>query len=57
METLEINEKFRKNQGILLTKLLISHLIIAIDDDDSVPNLISSKPKTQYSHSIATMVV
>ena len=30
-ETLEINEKFRKNQGAILTKLLISHLIIALE--------------------------
>ena len=31
MKTLEINEKFRKNQGVILTKLLISHLIIALE--------------------------
>ena len=31
MKTLELNEKFWKNQGVILTKLLISHLIIALE--------------------------
>ena len=31
MKTLEINEKFGKNQGVILTKVLISHLIIALE--------------------------
>ena len=30
MKTLEINEKSQKNQGVVLTKLLISYLIIAL---------------------------
>ena len=30
--TLEINKKSLKNQGVKLTKLLISHLIIALED-------------------------
>ena len=29
-KTLEINEKSQKNQGVVLTKLLISYLIIAL---------------------------
>ena len=29
MLTLEINEKIAKNQGVIHTKLLISHLVIA----------------------------
>ena len=31
MKTLEINEKSKKNQGVVLTKLIISHLIIALE--------------------------
>ena len=31
MKTLEINEKLQKNQGLLLKKLIISHLIIALE--------------------------
>ena len=31
MKTLEINEKSQKNQGVVLTKLIISHLIIALE--------------------------
>ena len=31
MKTLEIIEKSQKNQGVLLTKLLISHLMIALE--------------------------
>ena len=31
MKTLEINEKITKNQGVINTKLLISHLVIAIE--------------------------
>ena len=30
MKTLEINEKSQKNSGVVLTKLLISYLIIAL---------------------------
>ena len=31
MQTLEINEKSQKNQGVVLTKLIIAHLIIALE--------------------------
>ena len=31
MKTLEINGKSHKNQGTVLTKLIISHLIIALE--------------------------
>ena len=31
MRTLEINEKSQKNQGLVLTKLIISRLIIALE--------------------------
>ena len=31
MKTLEINEIVAENQGVIPTKLLISHLIIAIE--------------------------
>ena len=31
MKTLEINEKTVENQGVIHTKLLISHLIIALE--------------------------
>ena len=31
MKTLEMNERSRKNQGIILIKLLISQLIIALE--------------------------
>ena len=31
MKTLEINEKITENQGVIPTKLLISHLIIALE--------------------------
>ena len=31
MKTLEINEKAQNNQGVVLTKLIKSHLIIALE--------------------------
>ena len=31
MKTLEINEKIAENQGVMHKKLLISHLIIALE--------------------------
>ena len=31
MKTLEMNEKITKNQGVIHTKLLISHLLIALE--------------------------
>ena len=31
MKTLEISEESLKNQGVKLTKLIISHLIIALE--------------------------
>ena len=31
MKILEINEKSQKNQGVVLTKLFISYLIIALE--------------------------
>ena len=31
MKTLEINEKFRKIQGVILAKFFISYLIIALE--------------------------
>ena len=31
MKTLEINEKIAENQGVIHTKLLISHLIIVLE--------------------------
>ena len=31
MKTLEINEKSQKNQGTVLTKLITSHVIIALE--------------------------
>ena len=31
MKTLEINEQSQKNLGVVLTKLIISHLIIALE--------------------------
>ena len=46
MKILEINEKFRKNQGVILTKLLISHSIIALE----YQTWYQSKTKTQCSH-------
>ena len=46
MKTLEINEKFRKIQGVILAKFLISHLMIALE----YQTWYQSKTKTQYSH-------
>ena len=31
MKTIDINEKIGENQGVIHTKLLISHLIIALE--------------------------
>ena len=31
MKTLEMNEKVQKNQGAILTKILVFHLIIALE--------------------------
>ena len=31
MKTIEINEKWQKNEGVVLTKFIISHLIIALE--------------------------
>ena len=46
MKTLEINEKRRKNLGVILTKVLISILIFALD----LQSLSQSNARTQYSY-------
>ena len=46
MKTLEINEKRRKNLGVILTKVLISILIIALEEQ----TLSQTNARTQYSY-------
>ena len=46
MKTLEINEKMLKNLGVILTKVLISILIIALE----LQTLSQSNARTQYSY-------
>ena len=45
MKTLEINEKRRKNLGVILTKVLISMLIIALKKQ----SLSQSNARTQWA--------
>ena len=46
MKTLEINEKRRENLGVILTKVLISMLIIALE----LQTLSQSNARAQYSY-------